>query len=143
MSSRPWALLGWAVAGVVVSCWLTLVEILWLPLRLGGVLVPISVPAAVVGNLLLVWAVHRWSRSRAVAVLPAVVWLVLALAASQRRPEGDLLITGGGASGYVNLAFLLLGVVAAAFAVGRVLAGPRRRRAPAETVQTGRPPASR
>jgi hypothetical protein len=43
----------------------------------------------------------------------------------------------------VNLAFLLLGVVAAAFAVGRVLAGPRRRRAPAETVQTGRPPASR
>ena len=41
-----------------------------------------------------------------------------------RRPEGDLLITGGGATGVVNLAFLLLGVLAAAFAVGRVLGGP-------------------
>ena len=47
-----------------------------------------------------------------------------AVAASIRRPEGDLLITGGGFSGFVNLAFLLLGVVTAAFAVGRVLAAP-------------------
>jgi hypothetical protein len=78
-----------------------------------------------------------------VAVLPAVVWLVLALAASRRRAEGDLLIIGGGANGYVNLAFLLLGVVAAAFAVGRVLAGPRRRRVPAGVAQQGQPPPSR
>ena len=128
MSGRPWALLGWAVLAVAVSCWLTLVEILWLPLRVGGVLVPVSVVAAVVGNLLLVGAAHRLSRSRLVAALPAVVWLVLVLLGSQRRPEGDLLIIGGGASGWVNLAFLLFGVVAAAFAVGRVVSGPRRRR---------------
>jgi hypothetical protein len=139
MKTRPWALAGWALAAVVVSCWLTLVEIFWLPLRAGGVLVPVSVLAAVVGNLLLVAQVHRWSRSRAVAVLPAVVWIVLVLAASQRRAEGDLLITGGGATGIVNLAFLLLGVVAAAFAVGRVLAGPRRRRAPAGETEVGQP----
>ena len=42
-----------------------------------------------------------------------------------RRPEGDLILTGGGATGVVNLAFLLLGVLAAAFAVGRALGGPR------------------
>jgi hypothetical protein len=141
VSRRPWVLVGWALAAVVVSVWLTLVEILWLPLRVGGVLVPVSVAAAVVGNLLLVWAVHRWSRSRAVAVLPALVWMVLALAASRRRAEGDLLIVGGGASGFVNLAFLLLGVVAAVFAVGRVLTGPRRRRGPARN--GGQPPARR
>jgi hypothetical protein len=145
MSSRPWALLGWAVAAVVVACWLALVEILWLPLRVGGVLVPISVPAAVVGNLLLVRVAHRLSRSRVVAVLPAVVWVVLAVAASQPRPEGDLLLTGGGATGFVDMAFLLLGVVSAAAAVGRVLAGPKRRRplAPEVTSESGQPPAGR
>jgi hypothetical protein len=149
MSRRPWALLGWALLAVVVSCWLALVEILWLPLRIGAVLVPVSVAAAVGGNLLLVALAHRLSRSRVVAVLPAVVWMVLALGASQRRPEGDLLIIGGGASGYVNLAFLLLGVVAAAFAVARVLAAPRRRRPPAtadgdaDGEQRSQPPASR
>lgn len=132
-SRRPWVLVGWAVLAVVVACWLTLVEILWLPLRIGGVLVPISVPAAVVGNLLLVAGAYRVSRSRLVAALPAVVWIVLVLLASQQRPEGDLLIVGGGGLGTVSLAFLLLGVVAAVFAVARVISGPRRRRSrPAE-----------
>ena len=59
-----------------------------------------------------------------VAVLPGVVWLVVVVAAMIRRPEGDLILTGGGATGVVNLAFLLLGVLAAAFAVGRALGGP-------------------
>jgi hypothetical protein len=103
------------------------VEIFWLPLRVGPVLLPVSVVAAVTGNLLLVALAYRVSGSRAVAVLPAVVWVVVALAASGQRPEGDLLITGGGASGYVNLAFLLCGVVAAALAVGRLFSRPRRR----------------
>ena len=133
---RPLALVGWALAAVVVAAWLAVVEVLWLPLRVGGVLLPLSVPAAVLGNLLLVAAVQRLSRSRLVAVLPAVVWLVIALAASQRRAEGDLLITGGGVSGAINIAFLLLGVVSAAFAAGRVLAGPRRPRGGAAPVST-------
>jgi hypothetical protein len=123
---RALALLGQALVVVVVAGWLALVEVFWLPLRVGGVPVPVSVVAAVVGNLLLVGWAHRWSGSRVVAVLPAVVWLVVALAASQRRPEGDLVIAGGGVAGVFGIAFLLLGVVAAAFAVGRVL-GPSRR----------------
>ena len=123
---RLLALLGWGIAAVAAAIWLALVEVFWLPLRVGGVLVPVSVPAAVVGNLLVVSAAHRWSRSRVVAVLPALAWLAVALAAARRRPEGDLVIVGTGALGYVGLAFLLLGVVAAAFAVGRVLAAPRR-----------------
>ena len=124
---RPLALLGWGIAAVVAGTWLALVEVFWLPLRVGGVLVPVSVVAAVVGNLIVVAEAYRWSRSRVVAVLPALAWLVVALAATRRRPEGDLIIVGTGALGYVGLAFLLVGVVAAAFAVGRVLAGPRRR----------------
>jgi hypothetical protein len=123
---RAAALAGWAVLAVVLAGWLAVVEVFWLPLRAGSVPLPVSVLAAVAGNLLLVSSAHRRSRSRVVAVLPAVVWLVVAVAASMRRPEGDLLLTGGGVSGGVNLAFLLLGVVSAALAVGRVLGGPRR-----------------
>jgi hypothetical protein len=120
--------LGWSLAAVLVSAWLAVVEVLWLPLRVGGVPVPVSVVGAVVGNLFLVAAARRLSGSRAVAVLPAVVWLAVAVAGALRRPEGDLLITGGDAvTQVVNLAFLLLGVVAAAFGVGRVLGEPRRR----------------
>jgi hypothetical protein len=136
---RALGLLGAAVLAVAVAAWLSVVEVLWLPLRVGGVLVPVSIPAAVVGNLLLVHAAHRLTRSRVVAVLPALVWGVVAVAASTRRAEGDLVLVGGGATGTVNLAFLLLGVVAAAFAVGRVLAGPRPERRPAPPVAVSAP----
>ncbi|MGY1811099.1 hypothetical protein ACI8AF_27340 [Blastococcus sp. SYSU D00669] len=121
---RALALVGWGLLVVAVAGWLALVEVFWLPLRVGGVLVPVSLVAAVVGNLLLVAAAHRLSGSRVVAVLPALVWGTVALAAAQRRPEGDLVLTGGGALGVLNLLFLLAGVVAAAFAVGRVLTMP-------------------
>ena len=107
---------------VVLAGWLAVVEVFWLPWRPGGVPVPVSVLAAVVGNVLLVGAAHRLSGSRLVAVLPAVVWLVVALAGARQRTEGDLLITGGDAvTSVVNLGFLLLGVLAGAFAVGRAV----------------------
>jgi hypothetical protein len=122
---RALQLLGWAVAAVVVAAWLAVVEVLWLPWRVGGVPVPVSVLAAVAGNLLLVDAARRLSGSRLVAVLPALVWLGIALAAAMRRPEGDLLLPGGDTvTSTLNLGFLLLGVVAAAFAVGRALGSP-------------------
>ena len=118
---------GSALAVVVAAAWLALVEVFWLPLRVAGVLVPVSVAAAVVGNLMLVALALRLTGSRLLAVLPALVWVTVAVGAMVRRPEGDLILTGGGAPGLVNLAFLLLGVTAAAFAVGRVLGGPRTR----------------
>ncbi|TFV52543.1 hypothetical protein [Blastococcus sp. TF02A-35] len=122
---------GWGLCTVAVSAWLAVVEVFWLPLRVGGVPVPVSVLAAVVGNLLLVRAALRVSGSRVVAALPAVVWLVVAVAAMGRRPEGDLVITNS----WVNLVFLGLGLLAAAFAVGTALgpaaAPPGRRGSPA------------
>lgn len=117
--------LGAALLVTVLAAWLALVEVFWLPLRVFGVPVPVSVVAAVVGNLLLVGLAARLTGSRLGAVLPAVVWLVVAVGASLRRPEGDLLLIGGGVLGFLSLAFLLAGVVAAAFAVGKVLAAPR------------------
>ena len=124
---RGLAVAGSAVAVVVAAAWLAVVEVFWLPLRVAGVLVPLSVVAAVVGNLLLVGLAVRLTGSRLIAALPALTWAAVVVAAMGRRPEGDLILTGGGALGLVNLAFLLLGVTAAAFAVGRALGGPRTR----------------
>ena len=117
-------LLGWGLLAAVVSAWLAVVEVLWLPMRVGGVLVPVSVLAAVAGNVLLVSGAHRLSGSRLVGVVPALVWLVVAVGGALRRPEGDVLVAappGDTVAGVVNLVFLLTGVVAASFAVGRLL----------------------
>ncbi|SFF37138.1 hypothetical protein [Blastococcus tunisiensis] len=131
--------LGWGAAAVVVATWLALVEVFWLPLRAGGVLVPVSVLAAVVGNLLLPVAALRLSGSRLVALLPALAWLVVAVGAMLRRPEGDLVMTGAGDLGVLNLVFLMLGVLAAAVSVGRVLGGSRRPVAPARSAPAAGP----
>ncbi|MCA0144400.1 hypothetical protein [Blastococcus sp. LR1] len=121
--SRPVAAtVGWGLLAVVVAGWLALVQVFWLPLRIGGVPVPVSIVGAVVGNVLLVRGAMLITGSRVVAALPAVVWLVVAFAAMGRRPEGDLVITNGN----VNLAFLALGVLAAALSVGLVLGGASR-----------------
>ena len=124
---RRWEAVGWAIGAVLVAAWLTLVEVFWLPLRVGAVVLPVSVLAAVVGNVLLVRSAHRLSGSRAVAVAPAITWLVIVIGAMMPRPEGDLVLVGTGVAGVVNLVFLLLGVTAAAVAVGGVLAAPTRR----------------
>jgi len=124
---KAWAeRVSWGLIALVVAAWLALAEVFWLPLRVGGVLVPVSIVVAVVGNLLLPTAALRLSGSRLVAVLAVVPWLVVAVAAMVRRPEGDLVMSGSEALGVVNLTFLMLGVLAAAFSVGRVLGGPRR-----------------
>ena len=125
---RALQLAGWAVAAVLVAAWLAVVEVFWLPWRLGGVPVPLSLLAAAFGNVLLVRAAGGLSGSRLVAVLPAVVWLGVAVTAAMRRPEGDLLLPGGDTvTSTINLGFLLVGVVAAAFAVGQALGTPRVR----------------
>jgi hypothetical protein len=128
---RRAALLGWGLAAVVVPAFLALVEVLWLPLRVGAVLLPVSVVAAAVGNPLLVTLAARLSGSRVVGVLPAVAWAVVVLRAGVPRPEGDLLLVGGGTLGVVSLVFLGLGLVSALAAVGRMLGAAARDRRPA------------
>ena len=118
---------GGGVLVLVAAAWMALVEVFWLPLRVGGLLLPVSVVGAVVANLLMPRLALRLTGSKLVAGLTGVAWLVVVVAGMIRRPEGDLIITGGGATGVVNLAFLLCGVLAAAFAVGRALGGPRPR----------------
>jgi hypothetical protein len=133
---------GGGVLVLAAAVWMALVEVFWLPLRVGGVLVPVSLAAAVVANLLLPRLALWLTGSRLVAVLTGVAWLVVVVASMIRRPEGDLLITGGGATGVVNLVFLLVGVLAAAFAVGRALGGSPRPPVSPDDVPVRRPAGS-
>jgi hypothetical protein len=118
---RSWVTAGRGLVVLVVAAWLALVEVFWLPLHLLGVPFPLSVVAAVAGNMLLPSLAVGWSGSRLVAVLPGITWLGIALAAMVRRPEGDLILTGTGTTGVVGLVFLLVGALAAAVATGSVL----------------------
>ena len=118
--------LGWSLVAVLVSGWLAVVEVFWLPLRIGGVLLPLSVVGAVAGNLAIGTAARRLSGSGTAAVVVAVTWLVVVVAAMIPRTEGDLVIVGGGGTGIVSVVFLMAGVVSAAYATGRALATGRR-----------------
>jgi hypothetical protein len=127
VSPSPWLrTAGGSLVAVLVSAWLAVVEVFWLPLRIGDVLLPLSVVGAVVGNLLIGAAARRLAGWGPAAVLTAVAWLVIVVAAMIPRSEGDLLIVGGGATGAVNVVFLMAGVVSAAYASGTALSTGRR-----------------
>ncbi|CAN5369170.1 hypothetical protein BH24ACT9_BH24ACT9_13420 [soil metagenome] len=120
---------------VVVAGASAVVEVFYLPLRAGSVLIPLSIPAAIAGNLAFTRAMYEVAGSVWAALLPGAVWLGVIGRSAVARPEGDLLITDGGgstATAMVNLAFLLLGSLSLAFAVG-TLRRPDRRVQPPET----------
>lgn len=91
------------------------------PFRVGRQLVPISVVLAVAGNLAVGIFGARGTGSRLGAVLPGVGWVLVAFTLGVKRPEGDVIVPGGG----VGVAFTLGGTLAAAIAMG--IAGPRMR----------------
>lgn len=113
---------------LVLAAGCALLEVFYLPLRAGQVLIPLSVVAAVVGNVVFTRAMYAVTSSVVPALLPGVVWLALIARAAIARPEGDLLITDGRSStalAVINLSFLLLGSLALAYAMRWV---SRRRR---------------
>ncbi len=90
------------------------------PARPFGLALPVAGAIAVVGNLVLGMAGARILGRRLGAVLPGVLWLVIALALATKRSE-ELVVLGN----LRGLAYLAGGSVAAACAVG--LTGAQRR----------------
>jgi len=115
-------LAGVAVAGVAVQA--AVVECFLVPLHVGRWPVPVSVPAAVVGNILLARLIARLTGRRTTAVLPPVLWLVVVLVLAAPRAEGDLVVPGN----LTGLAFLFFGATAGALgAASAVMPGGRWR----------------
>lgn len=92
-------------------------------LHIGSVAVPISALLALVGNFGLPYLMRVATRNRVAMVLPAAIWLVVALMFSIQRPEGDLIVPGD----WAGVAFLFTGMVAAGIGTGWQI-GKRRKR---------------
>lgn len=105
---------------ILAAVELAVLECFLLPLRIGSVPVPLSIPVAVLVNAGLPALAYRLTGSRAVAAMPVIAWTALVIVASVPRPEGDVIVTGT----WRGIAFLILGAVAGAYAVGRLLATP-------------------
>lgn len=110
--------------GLALVALLTVLLALWgaflIPFRVGSALVPLSWVVALVGNTGLGVAAGRLGGKPAI-VLAAGLWLALSFSLGARRPEGDLVVTGGA----VGLGFLLLGAVGSSIAFGLHSTRPR------------------
>jgi len=106
-------------AGVIVTLLAVVFALLTaflVPFRVGGVPVPLSLVAALVGNVLLIRYARYATDSRLGIVGPVVAWLAVMLAFGARTTEGDLVVTGD----WRGLGTLFIGAVA--FAVAGFLA---------------------
>ena len=89
------------------------------PLRIAGVPVPLAVVVACVANLVLGRAGGRLY-GKPGALVPGLVWFAVVAVLQGRRPEGDLVVTGG----VTGLLLLLLGSTCAAVPVATARAVP-------------------
>jgi hypothetical protein len=99
------------VVAVALAAVTALIEIFYTPLRVGGVLIGVSVVVAVVVNYWLPRFTIAVTGVGWIALLPPLVWLGLTMAAAGRRDEGDILI-----SSWVGLLMIFAGSIA--FAAG-------------------------
>jgi hypothetical protein len=97
----------------VLAVGLTLVEAFLVPLRVGTVPLPVCVPLAVVGNIVLAKLAARQTGSIGWAAVPPVLWLLVVIVLAMPRAEGDLVVPGS----LTGLAFLLAGAVGGAYGV--------------------------
>ena len=105
------------LAGVVVVCAAAalagMFEVLLVPLYAGRVLVPVAVVLAVAGNVLLPRLARSLVDSTWAAAAPVVVWLVVTVwLGFTARPEGDVLLPGGGYVQWVGFGMFLGGLAA-------------------------------
>jgi hypothetical protein len=96
-------------------------EVLYAPLRVGTVLLPVSVLAALVLNWWLPKLMLAATGAPYSPIVPAALWVVVVLGLSLGRPEGDVVLPGN----WVGLLLLFGGAGAAAWGVARTLP-PRR-----------------
>ncbi len=115
------------IAGVVISVLAAIVtgalEIFSTQLRIGGVLVGVSILAALVANPAIAWFAVTTTGRRWALGPPWIVWTIVMLgAAGIRTDEGDYLISG---SDWVALVMILVGSLAFAVYSYRMILSSR------------------
>lgn len=76
---------------LIVDAVVTLIlEVLYLPLYIGGVAVPLAALVAAPVNVALVWAAATVTTRSTVLFLPIAAWLAAFLIAASRGPGGDV-----------------------------------------------------
>jgi hypothetical protein len=126
-----------AIAGLVL-CGLTavlagLVEVLLSPLYVGRWLFPITLLLAVGTNVALPLVARDLVDSTVAATLPVIIWLITVLVLSLPRPEGDVLLPGGGGGQqWVSYGLVLIGGAAGAITIA-LTARRSRSRPPAQS----------
>jgi hypothetical protein len=97
------------------------------PLRWGTHILPLAVPLAILGNVLLVTLARKGLRSGGFGFAVLVAWVLPVIVLPMwPRPEGDVVVPAGGSEQWVYFATLLLG--AAAGIVAQFWADPSYRR---------------
>lgn len=105
----------------------SVLELLFVPFYVGSVLLPVVVPAAVVGNVLLPGLGYRLMGRTLGGVLPFLSWLVPLLVLSLTpRSEGDVIVLAEQGQEWTFYGVLLLGTAAALATVNRLSAPARR-----------------
>ncbi|MBV9593073.1 MAG: hypothetical protein JO147_04655 [Actinobacteria bacterium] len=119
----PPALAGLGVVLIaLVSIVLAALEVLLVPSYIGSVIFPITVVVAIAGNLGLPWLIREIQPTRWSVCVPAVCWVLVVLGLGfTSRPEGDVLLPGYGDGEWVAYALLLIGALAAAIGVIRMM----------------------
>jgi hypothetical protein len=95
-----------AIAGVLSSIY----EVLLVPTRWGGSLVPLAPVLAIISNIVLPLCCFGLSRTRLSAAPPVIGWVLSTLVLSSSRPEGDVLLPAG-ATAWVSYSLLLGGLL--------------------------------
>ncbi len=101
-------------------------EVLYLPVYIGTVAVPLGALGAALTNAVLVRAAGWFTTRTTVAALPLLGWLLVVLILAAGGPGGDVLVPG---DDWRSLLLFALGVVPAGIVLGRHLGSAAQRRA--------------
>lgn len=121
---------GWA--GVVLACLAAMLaavlEMFFVPLYAGTVIVPVAVVGAVIGNIVLPRLCHALVPRTLAAALPLLAWLaVVVIVGLLPRPEGDVVLPGGSGLQWASYGVVLGGALAGTVTLVW-LSGPRSTR---------------
>lgn len=111
---------GWV--GVVLCCLAAmlaaLLEMFFVPVYAGTAVVPVAAACAVLGNIILPRLSHALVPRTLAALLPFLGWLAVVIVVGlMPRPEGDVVLPGGGAVQWNSYGLVLGGALAGAVTV--------------------------